>query len=363
MRDLPSYRIGIIAPPWLPIPPPKYGGTELILDVLARGLHERGHDVELFTLGASTCDVTRSWLFENADPDRMGAAIPELRHAAAAYDALGDFDIVHDHTIAGLFLAQLRPTLPVVTTNHGPFNADLADCYGRAAATVPVIAISQHQASLAPAHIPISAVIHHGLDLDRYPVGRGGDGYLLALGRMNPDKGIDTAIEIARRAGRDLRIAAKMREPAEKRYFDETIRPRLGRGIEYVGEVDHQQKVELLARAAALLNPIRWPEPFGLVMAESLACGTPVVATSCGAAPEIVSHGQVGFLGATVAALVRAIGRVDEIDRDACRRHVERHFTMQRMAADHEAFYHRVIESSICEREAPRPFATLSAAR
>ncbi len=346
--------IGVIAPPWLPVPPVNYGGTELVLDVLCRGLQQRGNRVELFTLGTSTCDVPRRWIYESADPDRMGAAIAELRHVAAAYEAFERYDVVHDHTLGGLFHSGLYPHVPVVTTNHGPFNEDLIDFYGRVADRIPIIAISHDQASRAPAGIPVSAVIHHGLDLERYPIGTGGE-YLLSLGRMNPDKGIEVAIDVARRAGRELLIAAKMREPAEKRYFAEVIEPMLGDGFNYVGEVGHERKVELLQGAAALLNPIRWPEPFGLVMAEALACGTPVVATPCGAAPEIVEHGTVGFLGDDVEALVNGVRRVESIDRDACRAHVERSFTMARMAADHENFYRSVLESRLPRPSVDRP--------
>lgn len=336
-------RVGVVAPPWLAVPPLKYGGTELIIDVLARGLQQRGHDVELFTVGSSTCDVPTRWIFDAVDPDRMGAAVLELRHVAAAYDALAHCDIVHDHTLAGLFLSQLHPELNVVATNHGPFNDDLADLYGRAAATVPVIAISHDQAASAPAGLPIGAVIHHGLDLDRYPIGRGGGDYVVTLGRMSPDKGLDTAIEVARRAGMNLVIAAKMQEPGERRYFEDVIAPKLGRGIEYVGEVDHAGKIALLQEARALLNPIRWPEPFGLVMAEALACGTPVVGTPCGAAPEIVDHGRTGFLGSSTAELIRGVQNVGLLDRAACRAHVERNFSMSRMARDHESFYRSVL--------------------
>lgn len=335
--------IGMLAPPWVPVPPVKYGGTELILDVLCRGLVELGHRVTLFTTGDSTCPVDKQWLFESMDPDRMGAAVLELRHSAAAYDAFESCDIVHDHTLAGPFLAQLHPDLPVVSTNHGPFDADLVDLYGRTASTVPVIAISHDQAGRAPIDLPIGAVIHHGLDVDRYRFDPEGGDYLVSLGRMNPDKGIHIAIEVAHRAGLDLAIAAKMRDPLERRYFDEVIKPKLGNGVEYVGEVDHAEKVELLTGARTLLNPIQWPEPFGLVMAEALACGTPVVGTGRGAAPEIIDHGTTGYLAGTVDGLVRGVVVADQLDRRECREAVVSRFSMQRMARDHEAFYRSVL--------------------
>lgn len=335
-----ALRIGIIAPPWVAVPPASYGGTELILDVLARGLQQLGHEVTLFTIGESTCEVPTAWLFPRADPDRMGAAVLELRHAAAAYDRFEDCDVVHDHTLAGLFLSQLHHGIPVVTTNHGPFNEDLADLYRRTAHRVPIVAVSHHQASTAPPLIPIARVIHHGVDHHRYRFEpRPGEG-LVFLGRMNPDKGIDVAIEVARRVGMPLRIAAKMHEIAERTYFEDVIRPLLGGDIEYVGEVDHAGKVELLSKAVALLNPIRWPEPFGLAMVEALACGTPVVATPQGAAPEIVDDGVTGLLAPTVPGLVDMVRSVGTIDRAACRRRVETTFSMHRMALAHDELYH-----------------------
>lgn len=346
-------RIGMLAPPWLPVPPPSYGGTELVLDVLCRGLRARGHDVLLFTTGDSTCDVPKAWLFDTADPNRMGASVLELRHVAAAYDAFGACDIVHDHSLAGLVQGQLRSQIPVVATNHGPFDADLSDLYGRAASRIPIVAISHDQAAHAPPSLRIGTVVHHGLDLARYRFdARGGD-YLVFLGRMTPDKGVHTAIDVARRTGLHLVIAAKMREPVEKRYFENVIEPLLGGRVEYVGEVGHEHKVNLLRGARALINPIQWPEPFGLVMAEALACGTPVLATHFGAAPEIVDHGTTGFLADTAEELAEAAMNVDLLERRHCRDRAEKHFSMDRMAQDHETFYRSVL-AGLPEAQ-PRP--------
>lgn len=339
-----SLRIGVLAPPWVAVPPVHYGGTELILDVLCRGLDRLGHHVELFTVAESTCEVDRKWLFDHGDPDRMGAAAPELRHVAAGYDALAHCDIVHDHTLVGLFLSQLRPGLQVVATNHGPFNEELTDLYERTAHIIPLIAISRHQASTAPPSIPVARVIHHGIDLDRYsfdPVG--GDG-LVFLGRMNPDKGIDVAIEVARRARMHLTIAAKMREPGEHRYYAEVIEPLLGSDVEFVGEVDHRDKVELLSSAKALINPLQWPEPFGLVMPEALACGTPVVGTPVGATPEIIEPGVSGFIATEVDDLVDAVKTVDRLSRAACHQRAAAAFSLERMAKAHESFYRAVLD-------------------
>jgi len=336
-------RIAIVAPPWLPVPPPAYGGTENTLDTLARGLQKAGHDVLLCTTGDSTCPVERTFVFDKSIGVGSGTSVDEIRHVTHAYGAIGGVDVVHDHTLVGPLYSASFPRLPVVTTNHGPFNADLIDLYRAVSGRVPIIAISRDQASTAQ-DVPIAAVIHHGIELDDYPVGRGGGGYALFLGRMHPGKAPHVAARIARQAGFPLRIAAKMREPEEHAYFDAKVRPLLGQDVTFVGEVDREDKIELLANAACLLNPIAWPEPFGMVMVEALACATPVLTTNFGAAPEIVEDGVVGFVRTEEADLVRALGRLSEIDRSACRRHVEERFSAERMVAKHVAVYREAVE-------------------
>jgi len=340
-------RIAVVAPPWLPVPPVAYGGTELVLDNLCRGLAAAGHDVLLCTTGDSTCPVERAWTYERHLGVANVSPATELHHAIDAHDTAAEWgaDVVHDHTIGGPVWAQLHSRVPVVTTNHGPFAPPLDVIYRRLARHLPVVAISHHQASTAN-DIPIARVIHHGIDLSQVAVGDGAGGYALFLGRMNPDKGIDAAIDIARRAGLPLRIAAKMQEPAELAYFRECIEPRLGAGVEYVGEVGGAVKQALLRDAVCLLNPISWAEPFGMVMIEALACGTPVVSTPLGAAPEIVEHGVSGFLGRSVDELGALVGRAAGLRRDACRRRVERAFSMARMAADHVELYDSLVARS-----------------
>jgi glycosyltransferase involved in cell wall biosynthesis len=338
-------RIAIIAPPWLPVPPPAYGGTEAVLDSLARGLSDAGHDVLLYATGDSTCPVPKKWTFAQAPGIAVGGVPIELRQVIDAYDAArGDFDVVHDHTITGPFVAQGYPDLPVVTTNHGPFDEGLTAIYRAMADRVPIIAISHHQASTA-ADIPIAAVIHHGIDIARFPFGSGDGGYAAFLGRMNPDKGVDTAIRVARKTGIPLRIAAKMREQAERDYFRNRVKPLLGDDIEYIGEVGGGDKLEFLARARCLLNPINWPEPFGMVMIEALACGTPVVTRPCGAAPEIVEDGVTGFVRTEEDGLATAVVRAAELDRSACRQSVEDRFSTRRLAQDHIDLYTRVSDA------------------
>jgi glycosyltransferase involved in cell wall biosynthesis len=331
--------IGLIAPPWTPVPPPLYGGIELVVDELARGFAAAGHDVTLFTTGDSTCPVRRQWVLPVAEGTRIGAAVPELRHVIGAYGQLGDCDVVHDHTLAGpLLAASLGATAPVVTTVHGPLDDDLTPLYEALGDRVPIVCISAAQHRAAP-QVPVARVIHHGIDSSLFPVGDGqgdGDGrYCLFLGRMAADKGAHRAIAAARQAGMRLLMAAKMREAAEVRYFTEMVEPLLGPDAVYLGEVPHSQKLELLGGAAALLFPIRWNEPFGLVMLESLASGTPVLAFPEGAAPEVVEDGKTGFLCADERAMTEAILRLDQIDRADCRAAVDGYFSTGRMVADH----------------------------
>jgi glycosyltransferase involved in cell wall biosynthesis len=327
-------RIAVIAPPWAPIPPALYGGIELIVDELARGYQAAGHEVVLFATGDSTSAVPNKWVLEHAEGHRIGVAVPELRHVMHAYDELHDFDIVHDHTVLGPIYADRFPDLRVVTTIHGPFNDELIDIYRRIAERVPIIAISHDQRRHAP-DVPIVRVIHHGIDPEAFPVGRGDGGYFLYLGRMAPEKGAHRAVEAAWKAGVPLLLAAKMREPWEFQYFETYVKPYLNENLRYLGEVPHAEKVNLLAGARALLNPIRWAEPFGLVMVEAMACGTPVLAFPEGAAPEIVEDGKTGFLCRDVDDMATRIGQVDQLERPACRRAVEDYFSTNRMVAEH----------------------------
>jgi glycosyltransferase involved in cell wall biosynthesis len=331
-------RIGIIAPPWTPLPPLLYGGIELVVDQLARGLQDAGHDVLLYATGDSTCPVPVQWVLPAAEGTRIGSAVPEIRHVVHAYEAVRHCDVVHDHTLMGPFHSQRYPGLPVATTIHGPFNEELTDIYRVNADRVPIVAISHAQRRAAP-DIPIARVIHHGVDASVFPVGDGGgdeDGpYVVFLGRMAEDKGAHRAIEIARKAGIRILLAAKMREPWEMHYFSEKVEPLLGIDARYLGEVSHERKLELLAGASALIFPIRWNEPFGMVMIEAMACGTPVLAFPEGAAPEVVDNGRTGFLCDDETAMVEAIGRLSELKRTDCRLAVEGYFSTNRMVAEH----------------------------
>jgi glycosyltransferase involved in cell wall biosynthesis len=330
-------KIAIIAPPWLPVPPCGYGGTEEVIDGLARGLVSEGHDVLLFTTDDSTCPVTKASVLDHA-----GAGAWDLvRHVVQAYDAARDFDVVHDHTLTGPLYGQRVASPPVVTTNHGPFEPEIIRHYRVVARHASIVAISHHHASTAGC-LPIADVIHHGLDADGFPLGGPTTTGALFLGRMAPEKGVHTAVRVARQAGVPLRIAAKLREPREHEYFERQVRPMLGGDVEYLGEVSATDKVGLLAEATCLLNPIQWAEPFGMVAIEALACGTPVVATPCGAMPEIVEDGVTGFLRADVDGMVGAVREAGVLERATCRRAAEERFSIRRMALNHVALYERL---------------------
>jgi glycosyltransferase involved in cell wall biosynthesis len=233
----------------------------------------------------------------------------------------------------------------VVHTVHGPLDGEAGPIYEQIARVVPelgLISLSLNQRRPKP-DLPWVANCPNALDLDAYPVHPHRGDYLLFLGRMSPDKGCHRAIEVARETGLPLKIAGKLREPLEKEYFESTVRPNLGWGMEYLGEVSHEEKVDLLQNARATLFPIEWEEPFGLVMIESMACGTPVVATRYGAVPEVIEHGQSGIIVDDYRDMAKALEDADRLDPLACRAYVERRFSSERMVADYVAAYELMI--------------------
>ncbi|KQZ85586.1 glycosyl transferase family 1 [Microbacterium sp. Root166] len=335
-------RIGIIAPPWIPIPPTAYGGIESFIDMLAVELAEAGHDVVLAASGDSTCPVERLPGFPAADPAAIGTTSAELRHLIRAYAGLDDVDVIVDNTLGGPVLARSAARRPVVTIVHSPFEDVVLELFGATGPEMTFVAISHHQASTSR-HIRVSEVIHHGIRVQDVPVGPGGDDACF-VGRMHPAKGLLEAIRVAELAGIRLRIAAKMREPLEQAYFDEVVRPALGSNAEYVGELSTEEKYELTGASCALLNPVQWDEPFGLVMIEALATGTPVVATPRGSVPEIVQPGRNGFIDDDLHDLAAALQQARSLDRATCRAGVEERFTAAQMAQRYVALFERILE-------------------
>jgi len=345
-------RVGVIAPPWVAVPPPSYGGTELVLDLLARGLQAAGCEITLFTTGDSTCPVPRRWHHRRA-LGTADAPSGELEHVHHAYRTLTGVDIVHDHTTAGPLAFDVHPSRArVVTTMHSILSPASYVGYRRAAEEgVAVIAISHSQRRRAR-DLPVAAVIHHGIDVDAHPLGAGDGGYVLFLGRMAADKGVHRAIAVARATGRHLLIAAKMWEDDEKAYFDAEVEPLLGSDVEFIGPVGGKTKHDLLAGAEALLNPIRWPEPFGLVMVEAMACGTPVLSFAEGAAVEILDHGRTGYLCTDEDDMAERLLAVSTLDRAAIRASTSARFGVRRMVERHLDLYARILPTSLPDAEA-----------
>ncbi|MCA4134356.1 glycosyltransferase family 4 protein [Arthrobacter sp. M4] len=334
-------RIGLISGPWITVPPDKYGGTERVVDSLARGFAAAGHEVLLAAPSDSKCPVPLAPGMRSSEPSELGFSLSELSHVVRSYEAMRGMDIIHDHTLAGPLYAHRPPGIPVVTTIHGRLLVPVAELYRAIGRNTSIIAISHDQTTHAP-NIPVTAVIHHGMDVSSVPVGSGQGGYAAFVGRMSADKGLMEAIGIARKAGIPLRISAKIREPEEHEFFKEVVEPELGPNEEFHGELTEAEKYRWMGEAMAFLNPIQWPEPFGLVMIEALATGTPVVGTPMGAAPEIIDHGVTGFLG-DIDELPQLLSRVSELDRTECRAAVERRFSAARMVADHLRLYESLI--------------------
>jgi glycosyltransferase involved in cell wall biosynthesis len=302
--------------------------------------------------GDSTCPVPLVPNSPPADPGGTWLTEAELAHVVRAYRAMADMDIVHDHTLAGPLYLNRPRGVPVVTTNHGPFRPPLCDIYHAMDGQTALVAVSRHQASTADG-LPIARVILHGIDVQSVPVGDGSGGYFCFLGRMSPRKGVREAALVARTAGVPLRIAAKVQDGIEREYFDDEVAPLLTSEVEFLGELNTYEKYQLLGDAIALLNPIQWPEPFGLVMAEALAAGTPVVATPAGAAPEIVDDGVTGYLRSDIDALAGCLTQAGRLDRQRCRHAALTRFSAQRMVTEHLDLYRELLTAGHPARHRP----------
>jgi glycosyltransferase involved in cell wall biosynthesis len=331
-------RIAQVAPLYESVPPKLYGGTERIVSYLTEELVRKKQEVTLFASGDS---VTKARLVPVTEQALrlQGARIrdPIAHHVRLIELALSEadqFDVFHFH-LDHLHFPLVRRTPSVcVTTLHGRLDIpDLAPLF-QEFSEMPVVSISDSQRA------PLSwlnwcGTVYHGLPEDLYEFVETPDDYLAFLGRICPEKGVDRAIEIAEKAGRKLKIAAKV-DPVDQEYFSNEIKPLLDRPfIEFIGEIGEEEKGEFLGKAAALLFPIEWPEPFGLVMIESLACGTPIIAFESGSVPEIVENGLSGFLVSDVDEAASAVGRLFEISRRKCREVFEQRFTASRMASDY----------------------------
>ena len=337
-------RIALVAPPWYAVPPSGYGGIEWVVALLADGLVDRGHDVTLFAPpGSRTKARLVSPLGEQPPPDSIGNPWFEASHAVSAYEESERFDILHDHTgPVGVAIGALIDA-PIVHTLHGPFTPESLMLYSRIARHLWFVAISESQRSMGPPDLRWAGVIYNGIPMRNYPYREEKDDFLFFLGRADEEKAPHLAVEAARRAGRRLVMCVTRKNERERRYWAEQVEPLLGDDVEVHGEVDPQQKADLLAAAQALLFPIQWAEPFGLVMTEAMACGTPVVAWRNGAVPEVVEDGVTGFVVESMDEMVRAIDRVGELDKRALRAHVEERFSADAMVDGYERAYERIL--------------------
>lgn len=333
----------MISTPFVPVPPPLYGGTELVVAELVSGATAAGHEVTLFTCGEPTLAGARV-LYDCPQwpPDPHA----ELVHAAWAIgEVLGDgrrYDLIHAHVPSALALSRFVD-VPMIYTVHHARDPHLAPLYARADAQL--IAVSARQRDLSPP-LARAQVIHHGLSPERYPLGDGAGGYAVFLGRIAAQKGAHHAIDAARWAGVPLKLAGRP-HAGDRDYYAREVRPRLGApGAARVGLIGGADKSALLASACALLFPIEWEEPFGLVMIEAMLCGTPVIAFPHGSVAEVVDEGVTGFIVKDAFAMAERLAQVARggFDRRLCRERARARFDARRMVAEHLALYRQVRE-------------------
>jgi glycosyltransferase involved in cell wall biosynthesis len=340
-------RIAQVAPLYESVPPKYYGGTERVVSYLTEELVHQGHEVTLFASGDSVTKAhlvaacRRSLRLDKHCVDQLSHQILVLEHV---FQRATEFDIIHFHVDYLHFPLSRRQPITHVTTLHGRLDIpDLVPLY-QEFRDMPVISISNMQREPLP-WANWQATIYHGIPADMYRF-RGEPGrYLAFLGRISPEKRVDRAIEIAKRVQIPLKIAAKV-DPVDKKYFKREIEPLLGNPlVEYFGEIGDGEKNEFLGNAYALLLPIDWPEPFGLVIIEAMACGTPVIAYRGGAVPEVMEEGHTGFIVEALEDAVRAVRRVPELSRKRCREVFEQRFSSTRMAHDYVQVYKQLVSS------------------
>jgi glycosyltransferase involved in cell wall biosynthesis len=353
-------RVAVLAPPLVPVPPPRYGGLERVVALLADGLHERGHEVTVFAAGDSTIagrlvPVVPRALWEIGF---SGDVRPYIRRVAEmALARASGFDVIHSHLEQHGFALARRSRVPVVSTMHGRLDEGPAAEALRYERDMALIAVSHSQRRWQPEHNWL-ATIHNAI-LPATAVGDGAGGYLCFVGRVTPEKGIADAIELARRVGLPLRLAAKVYDAGERAHYVQVVEPAIRDGVvEFVGELGREERDALYAGALATVMLGEWPEPFGLVAAESLAVGTPVIARRAGALVEIVRPGIDGYIVDSVAGAVAALGRVGALDRAVIRAGTVRRFSAERMVRQYEAAYHRLLALAELDarRATPPPF-------
>lgn len=346
-------KIAQIAPLWERVPPPGYGGIELVVGLLSDELVRRGHEVTLFASGDSQTlarleSVVSQAIRLNSNIREPG--VYEMLQLQRVVELSLQFDLIHFHTgYSALPWAEVIQT-PVIHTIHGTFTPDGKKLYKRYRKQ-NYISISDAQRE-PEWEINYVRTVYNGIDMNNYPFFPKPQNppYLAFLGRLSPEKGIQHAIAIARATGWHLKIAGKI-DAVDRKFYEREIKPFIdGQQIEYLGEIDHHQKGELIGNAAVTLFPITRREPFGLVMIESMSTGTPVIGMNMGSVPEVIAHGETGFICNTIEEIIAAIPAAVELDRQACRDRVLNHFSVAKMVEEYEAAYAEVIEASMSKR-------------
>ncbi|MDO8886098.1 glycosyltransferase family 4 protein [Candidatus Oleimmundimicrobium sp.] len=340
-------KIAQLAPVWERVPPVKYGGIEMVVYLLTEELVKRGHEVTLFATGDSKTSAELSSIYHTRPPRNLlagGDLVPDLLHVTSAFKRADEFDIIHNHAgYCGIALANFVST-PVLTTLHGPFMAENKRFFKTFKDAVYYNSISDAQKK-GLAGLNYVGTIYNAIDVDRYEFKSKKKDYFLFLSRITADKGAHTAIDVAKKAGVNLIMAGKIDPGSDTEYFEKMIYPQIdGKQIKFLGEVTDKRKKELLRDAKAFLFPLQWPEPFGLVMIEAMAAGTPVIAFPYGSVPEIVIDGESGFIVNSVEEMIGAITKIDKIDLFKCRNYVEKKFGATRMVDDYEEVYKKIIK-------------------
>jgi glycosyltransferase involved in cell wall biosynthesis len=341
-------RIAQVAPPWLAVPPKGYGGIEWVVALLADGLAEAGHDVTLFATGDSTTKATLEFAFDKAPGSKLinDPALDTI-HTLHAYRDPERFDVFHVHSPFASLAAAVQLPRPAVHTLHGSFVPEMRQLYTEVGDRAWFVAISENQRSHMP-ELNYAGVVYNGVNMPDYPFrGRNEkDDFVLFLGRASPDKGALRAVQAAKEAGERIVLAVKVAHEEEERHWNDEVLPALPSDATVLGEITLSEKVDLLSRAKAVLFPIDWDEPFGLVMTESMACGTPVIATPRGSVPEVVADGETGFVVSVEDYATEAAGalrRLDEIDASECRARVQEKFSKESMVAGYVDIFERVV--------------------
>jgi glycosyltransferase involved in cell wall biosynthesis len=344
----PPLRIAMLAPPWLSVPPSGYGGVETVVSALTEALVRRGHAVTLFCAPGSVSTATVTSLLDGPHPDEIERSLYEVDHVARAFEEIDEapaeqrFDVIHDHCGFTAMAMADRIDTPIVHTLHGQFTESTAAFYVRHGHKAVLVGVSRAQLESAPPELGRFEVIPNPIDVSAWPLQERKDDYLLWIGRMTPEKGPHRAIAAAQAADVPLVLAGVI-QPGMQPFFDREIAPHLdGDRVRFVGEVGGAEKRSLFARARGLLMPIRWAEPFGMVMVEAMACGTPVIAFPEGAARELVVEGTTGFLAADERAMADAISRLSSIVARDCRAWVAAHCDIDVVAAAYERSYRSV---------------------